>query len=72
MDRTVTLSNETDRPEAVRLLRRFAERLRRWQEVSRQREALRHLDERSLRDMGITRYEAHAEARRPFWDIPRD
>lgn len=72
MDRAFTFSHQTGRRQAAGLLRRLAGRLRRWQEVSRQREALLQLDERSLRDMGISCHEARAEARRPFWDVPRD
>ena len=32
--------------------------------------ALRALDEHQLDDIGITKAEADAEARRPFWDAP--
>ncbi|MBE1283055.1 MAG: DUF1127 domain-containing protein [Rhodobacteraceae bacterium] len=38
--------------------------------VSRQRRALRLLDDSALDDVGLTREEAQAEARRPFWDAP--
>ena len=36
-------------------------------EKSRTRRALRNLSDHQLRDIGITRYEANLEARRPFW-----
>ncbi len=36
----------------------------------RQRRALSTLDDAALKDVGITRKEAEAEARRPFWDVP--
>ena len=42
-------------------------RLLRWHELARQRRALLALNERMLRDIGITRAEAEREARRPFW-----
>jgi uncharacterized protein YjiS (DUF1127 family) len=42
-------------------------RLMRWHELSRQRRALLTLNERMLKDIGITRGEAELEARRPFW-----
>jgi uncharacterized protein YjiS (DUF1127 family) len=42
-------------------------RLLRWHELSRQRRALLGLNERMLKDIGITRLEAEREARRPFW-----
>lgn len=38
-----------------------------WQE----RRALAGLDQTRLRDLGLTEAEALAEARRPFWDLPR-
>lgn len=36
----------------------------------RQRRALSRLDADALDDLGITREEADAESRRPFWDFP--
>ena len=36
----------------------------------RQRRTLARLDAEALDDLGITREEADAEARRPFWDFP--
>lgn len=59
---------------AIRLVRRLPKlaatasaRLLRWHELSRQRRALLALNERMLKDVGITRAEAEREARRPFW-----
>ncbi|SHI94121.1 Uncharacterized conserved protein YjiS, DUF1127 family [Ruegeria lacuscaerulensis ITI-1157] len=37
--------------------------------VARQRRALGRLDERALRDIGVTRSQAEAEAARPIWDV---
>lgn len=34
---------------------------------SRERRALAQLDDRALKDMGITRKQANAEAAKPFW-----
>lgn len=42
-------------------------RLLRWHELARQRRALLALNERMLKDIGITRAEALREAHRPFW-----
>lgn len=39
-------------------------------DVWRQRQALRKLDIDALDDIGISRKDAFAEARRPFWDAP--
>ena len=39
-------------------------------EVARQRQQLRELDDRALKDIGISRAEANREALRGFWDLP--
>lgn len=44
--------------------------LRLWISLARERRALRRLTDAELRDLGRTRAEAEAEARRPFWDAP--
>jgi len=38
-----------------------------WQRRYRMRREMLLLDDRLLRDMGINRYDAQREARRPFW-----
>lgn len=38
-----------------------------WIERARQRNALARLDDRDLRDIGITRVEAARECGKPFW-----
>ncbi len=38
-----------------------------WLARARERQALARLDDRFLRDMGINRYDAQMEARKPFW-----
>jgi len=42
-------------------------RLLRWHDLAHQRRALLSLDERMLKDIGITRADAVREARRAFW-----
>lgn len=42
-------------------------RLLAWQERWRQRQTLLALDDRMLRDIGISRYDAIQEGRKPFW-----
>jgi uncharacterized protein YjiS (DUF1127 family) len=46
-------------------------RLWRWcarcSERSRQRQALAQLDDHDLKDIGMTRQQANAEAAKPFW-----
>jgi uncharacterized protein YjiS (DUF1127 family) len=41
-------------------------------EVRRERRMLLSLDDRVLRDIGLSRCEAWAEAHRSLWDIPHD
>ena len=43
-----------------------------WREVARQRRAVLELDERLLKDIGITRADAEHEASRPFWDLAQE
>lgn len=38
--------------------------------VWRQRQILKSLNAAALRDIGLTREQANAEANRPFWDAP--
>jgi uncharacterized protein YjiS (DUF1127 family) len=38
-----------------------------WRQRLRDRRALALMDERSLRDLGLTRYEGFYEVRKPFW-----
>lgn len=45
-------------------------RLRLLWSVRRQRNQLAALDERALKDIGLTRADAEAEARRGFWSAP--
>ena len=44
--------------------------LHRWAAIHRQRQALARLDDSALRDIGVSREEALAEAARPVWDAP--
>lgn len=39
-------------------------------DLYRQRRALAALDDHQLRDLGLTRAQAEAEAARPLWDAP--
>jgi uncharacterized protein YjiS (DUF1127 family) len=38
-----------------------------WRQRLRSRQELVMLDDRALRDVGLTRYDALQEARKPFW-----
>lgn len=39
--------------------------------VTSERRRLSELSDAQLRDIGLTRDQARAEAERPFWDLPR-
>lgn len=41
-----------------------------WLTVARQRRHLMKLDDRLLKDVGISRADAEREAARKFWDLP--
>jgi uncharacterized protein YjiS (DUF1127 family) len=48
-------------------LRRSLDTLRLWRQRARGRRQLRTFDDHLLRDIGITRLQAEAEAHKPFW-----
>jgi uncharacterized protein YjiS (DUF1127 family) len=52
---------------AAHWLRQARDAIELWQERSRGRRQLLLLDEHVLRDIGITRLQAEAEANKPFW-----
>jgi uncharacterized protein YjiS (DUF1127 family) len=56
---------ERERPASY--LRRALALLDIWRRRLRDRRELALLDDRSLRDIGLTRYDALREARKPFW-----
>jgi uncharacterized protein YjiS (DUF1127 family) len=45
--------------------------LKRWLELHAERRALARLDERALKDIGLSRVDALRESDRPFWDDGR-
>jgi uncharacterized protein YjiS (DUF1127 family) len=49
------------------VLARIGSELGEWRRRSRDRRALAAMSDRSLRDIGLTRYDADWEARKPFW-----
>ena len=49
------------------VLARMASELREWLRRLRDRRALAAMSDRSLRDIGLTRYDADWEASKPFW-----
>lgn len=50
--------------------RSAAATLKQYYNVWSQRQALKTLDATVLNDIGITRAQANAEAKRPVWDAP--
>lgn len=55
------------RPGLLRVTQRASRIIGTWMERSRQRRALAHLDDRLLKDIGLTRSEAEREIYTPFW-----
>jgi uncharacterized protein YjiS (DUF1127 family) len=49
----------------------FLQRILTWHRVANERRRLLELDERTLRDIGLTPDDAVREASRPFWDTGR-
>ena len=58
--------SEAPRPQPQRRIS-IGQRIATWIERGRQRYALATLDDRMLRDIGITRYDATRECEKPFW-----
>ena len=54
---------------ALRLARDGFATLGLWRERAQQRRALAELDDRLLRDIGLTRMEVKFESRKPFWRV---
>jgi uncharacterized protein YjiS (DUF1127 family) len=52
------------------LLRRVGIRLERWEQLYAQRRHLREMDDRLLKDIGLSRADVKRIAARPFWDDP--
>jgi uncharacterized protein YjiS (DUF1127 family) len=50
-------------------LRLAADAISTWRERARMRHQLLMLDDRLLRDIGLTRLEAQSEAEKPFWRV---
>jgi uncharacterized protein YjiS (DUF1127 family) len=50
-------------------LRRAADLLLIWHERARQRRQLTSLNDRMLRDLGLTRADVMAETSKPFWRV---
>lgn len=72
-----TLQSRSPFPHRARYTRTFGQRLARFVchlvtclDVARQRRRLQSLDQRMLKDIGISSLDAHQEANRSFWDIP--
>lgn len=64
-----SISFERVRP-AIRMQAWWA-RLKRWQELARERRQLAMLGDEALKDLGLSRADVLRESERPFWDDPR-
>ncbi len=59
---------DCDRTGVLRyVLARIGSEVGEWRRRLRDRRALAAMSDRSLRDIGLTRYDADWEARKPFW-----
>ena len=54
-------------PALARAPKAFIDLLLAWQERAEQRGRLRRLDDRLLRDVGLSRADVEMEANKPFW-----
>ncbi len=62
------LLNDSPRLPLIAVLAlRFAATVTKWERQRRSRVNLSKLDDRMLRDVGLTRHQANREANRPFW-----
>ena len=69
IDRHRHATHTTGTPVAIvrNLLTRPLDTLAEWQERNRMRHGLATMDERLLRDIGLTRDDVRLELRKPFW-----
>jgi uncharacterized protein YjiS (DUF1127 family) len=61
----IALADRPDRPRS--LLRAALRRILLWAQRSAERRCLAALSDAALKDMGISRYDALYETRKPFW-----
>jgi uncharacterized protein YjiS (DUF1127 family) len=52
---------------SLKLVTSLVDSLSRWRERARGRRLLMEMDERLLKDIGISRSDAYRESRKPFW-----
>lgn len=57
-----------ERPRFSGWLLHWARRVRRMNQLYRERSQLHELSDEQLRDIGLTRHEANRESRRHYWD----
>jgi len=54
-------------PGPVQILIRLADVVATWERRARERKTLSEMPDQLLKDIGITRLDAHREAEKPFW-----
>ncbi len=64
----VATDRRTEKKAPVRLFDRLLDTLECWHQRNRQRTALGELDDRLLKDIGLTRADVAREVRKSFWE----
>ena len=62
-----TFVRRAPRRSPLNLLHRIGQRIAAWQERAQMRRGLAAMDDRLLRDIGLTRAQASRECDKPFW-----
>jgi len=69
LPRALFSPRETLATRSAQALRKVVATIATWIERNRMRRRLLNLDDRMLRDVGISRAEVHGEATKPFWRV---
>lgn len=67
-NRLATLRSVNIEGKPIGPVRRWLERLQRWQQLRHERLQLWSLSDAALKDIGLSRADVEREASRPFWD----
>lgn len=68
---TISSRSSSFRAKPISAFARLVDTVLSWMDISRQRRHLLELDDRLLRDIGLSRVDVEAEAAKPFWRVNR-